>query len=109
MAKYRINYKNTIRQAGEIRKLGNTLNKQITSLRNHLKDVSNGWEGPAAEEYEKQVNTLISKMSKTKTSITTLASNIEAAAINIKREDERLAEAAKEKNSSEGGGSSRAF
>jgi len=103
LAKYRINYSKVIRQANDIKELSNDLRDEISRMEKHLATIANEWKGPASNEYQKQLNRLISKMKITKTKMTTLSTTIKSVANNIQNEDKELAEKAKNDASLSGG------
>ena len=96
MAEYRINYSQVIRQANSIDSLADDLGRQIQRLNNILSSLNSGWQGPASSAFRSQLSRLISDMNSTRSSMSSVSSTISNVAYTIQKEDERLAELARQ-------------
>lgn len=91
----RINYHESLRQAKKIQELGEDL-KRLSQKIDHLRlDIPNTWRGIASDEYMKECQILLNKMSKTSKEIINVSSTIKRVAEKIHQEDLEQARRAK--------------
>lgn len=85
---YRINYSKVISQANSISDDADRLSAQISQLSSMEQEFHSVWKGQAADAFLARLSTMRSDMSRTKSQISNLASNIRYCAERIQREDE---------------------
>ena len=84
----RINYNTAVSQADSIKDLSDDLGREITQLDNLLARIKNEWKGPASEEFQKRLRSMIADMKTTKSDMESVSSSIKTVARRIKREDD---------------------
>ncbi len=98
MARVRINYSRIISQVNNITELADDYEREIRKLDQMEQSVKMNWEGPAATAFLIQSNYLREEMYKNYQRMLKVSETIRNVASRIKREDEEVAERAKQLN-----------
>ena len=96
MSAFRINYNQVIKQANQIKTLSEDLDREIRKLNDILNSTKSDWKGPASTTFQNHLSLLIDDMKNTKKSMANVSSTIKYIAREIREEDEREAELARE-------------